>query len=297
MSKYINPYTDFGFKKLFGEEANKDLLIDFLNSFLPQRHQVASLTFRNPNYTGFVESERNAFFDIFCTAKNGEYFIVEMQKAKHNFFKDRALFYVSYPIREQAKKGKEWSFELPPIYFLAVLDFILDETKEKQKVLQTISLKDQDCEEFYEKLQFIFLQMPTFSKQENELISHQDKWLYFLKYLPSLEHIPAILQEPIFEKGFTIAEVAKLSKKEHAIYEQSVLKYAEIKGVVDTAFSDGENKGKIEGIKEGKIEGIKEGAYKKALETAQKMKLKGFDKKTISEITGLSEEDLNALSE
>jgi predicted transposase/invertase (TIGR01784 family) len=236
------------FKKLFGEEANKDLLIDFLNSFLPQKHQIASLTFRNPNYTGFVETERNAFFDIFCTAKTGEHFIVEMQKAnrsgdRHNFFKDRALFYVSYPIRQQAQKGKEWTFELPPIYFLAILDFILDENKEKQKVLQIITLKDQDCEEFYDKLQFIFLQMPTFEKTETELISHQEKWLYFLKYLPNLEHIPAILQEPIFEKGFGIAEVAKLTKKEHAIYEQSLLKYAEIKGVVDTAFSDGEIKG------------------------------------------------------
>jgi predicted transposase/invertase (TIGR01784 family) len=176
-----------------------------------------------------------------------------MQKAnrsgdRHNFFKDRALFYVSYPIREQAEKGKNWTFELPPIYFLAVLDFILDEKKEKQKVLQTITLKDQDCEEFYEKLQFIFLQMPTFSKNETELISHQEKWLYFLKNLTDFDQIPAILKEPIFEKGFGIAEVAKLTKKEHAIYEQSLLKYAEIKGVVDTAFSDGKIEGKIEVI-------------------------------------------------
>ncbi|MFN3488064.1 MAG: Rpn family recombination-promoting nuclease/putative transposase [Emticicia sp.] len=242
MSKYINPYTDFGFKKLFGEEANKDLLIDFLNSFLPQEHQIQTLSFRNPNYVGLVESERNAFFDIFCTAKSGQQFIVEMQKAKHNFFKDRALFYVSYPIREQSEKGKDWSFELPPIYFLAILDFKLDERKEREKVLRTVELKDQDCEVFYDKLKFIFIQMPSFKKQEQDLLTHQDKWLYFLKNLTDFDQIPSILKEPIFEKGFGVAEIAKLSREDYNYYEQSLLKYAEIKGIIDTAFGDGEKK-------------------------------------------------------
>ncbi len=84
MSKYINPYTDFGFKKLFGEEANKDLLIDFLNQLLPEYHQVAKLTFRNNENLSEFAFERSAIFDIHCESQSGERFIVEMQKAKVN---------------------------------------------------------------------------------------------------------------------------------------------------------------------------------------------------------------------
>ncbi|TAF68052.1 MAG: hypothetical protein EAZ55_00890, partial [Cytophagales bacterium] len=87
MAKYINPYTDFGFKKLFGEEANKDLLIDFLNQLLPPRHQIADLNFRNPESLGDLPAERKAIFDIHCVALSGERFIVEMQKAKLKYFK------------------------------------------------------------------------------------------------------------------------------------------------------------------------------------------------------------------
>ncbi len=98
--KYINPYTDFGFKKLFGEEANKDLLTDFLNQILPPKHQIKTLTFKNPDHLGEFVGERKAVFDIFCEGENGEKFIVEMQKAKMQFFKDRAIFYTTFPIRE-----------------------------------------------------------------------------------------------------------------------------------------------------------------------------------------------------
>ncbi len=106
--KYINPYTDFGFKKLFGEEGNKDLLIDFLNQLLPPHHQIAELTFRNTETLADLPVDRKAIFDIHCMATSGERFVVEMQKAKVKFFKDRSLFYVTFPIRDQAEKG-EWS--------------------------------------------------------------------------------------------------------------------------------------------------------------------------------------------
>lgn len=121
-AKYLNPYTDFGFKKLFGEEGNKDLLIDFLNQLLPERHQIAELNFRNSERLADSPFERNAIFDIHCTATSGERSIVEMQKAKVKFFKDRSLFYVTFPIRDQAEKGS-WSFKLNPIYLVALLDF------------------------------------------------------------------------------------------------------------------------------------------------------------------------------
>jgi predicted transposase/invertase (TIGR01784 family) len=260
MSKYINPYTDFGFKKLFGEEANKDLLIDFLNQMLPPVHQIQTLTFKNPEKLPDAAKERKAFFDIECQSVTGEAFIVEMQKAKVKFFKDRALFYTTFPIREQAKKGVDWNFELKPIYFIAILDFLYDESLERAKFWRDVQLTDQDCEPFYEKLHFKFLQMPAFTKTAEELVTKFDKWAYFLKNLETFQDIPSILNEPIFEKAFETSRLTNMSAKQRTIYEKSQLDYLGVKAVSATAWEEGKTEGiaigKEEGIVIGKEEGI-----------------------------------------
>ena len=221
--KYFNPYTDFGFKKLFGEEANKDLLIDFLNQLLPDYHQIATLEFKNVENNNDTAKERRAIFDIYCQTDNGNRFIVEMQKAKVKFFKDRALFYSTFPIKDQAKKG-DWDFQLLPVYFIAILDFHYDEKEEKRKFRRDVSLKDQEGDEFYDKLHFKFLQMPLFKKQAHELETHFDKWIYFLKNLESFDHIPNILNEPIFKKGFEIARISHLEPDQYEDYQKSFQK-------------------------------------------------------------------------
>jgi len=278
ISKYFNPYTDFGFKKLFGEEASKDLLVDFLNQLLPERHQIAQLSFKNTENMSDTQEERKSIFDIYCESKTGEKFIVEMQKAKMNFFKDRSLFYSTFPLREQAQKG-EWDFYLLPVYFIAILDFIYDEQEEERKFRRDVCLKDQDGDIFYDKLHFKFLQMPLFTQQEHELVTHFDKWVYFLKHLEDFDHIPAILNEPIFQKGFEIAEVSHLSSDQYDAYLKSRLSYNESKAVKDTAFSDGKAEGKLEG----------------KLEIAKAMLAKGFDSATIAEITQLTQQEIEAL--
>lgn len=274
MARYINPYTDFGFKKLFGEEANKDLLMDFLNQLLPVHHQIADLFFKNVEQLPDLPTERKAIFDIHCKAISGEHFVVEMQKAKINFFKDRSLFYLTFPIREQAKRG-EWDFRLTPIYMIAILDFEYDEDEERRKFLRHIQLKDQDCDVFYDKLHFKFIQMPMFTKEEHELETHFDKWIYFLKKLETFDDIPEILKEPIFEKAFKTAEVANMSNIQKYEYEQSRLSYLEVKEAVNTAEMDGVKKTKYE--------------------IARKMKQKGLPNKDISDFTGLTTDEVDNL--
>ena len=283
MSRYINPYTDFGFKRLFGEEANKDLLIDFLNTFLPEKHRVKTLNFRNTEQLGPIALDRKAVFDIFCEAESGEKFIVEMQKAKQHFFKDRSLFCTAFPIREQAEKGEGWLFELQAIYFIGILDFKYDEKEERQKFLRDVTLKDQDGDLFYDKLRFIFLQMPRFIKTEEELETHQDKWFYFLKNLTSFDEIPAILREPVFEQAFATAEVARMSRQEYQRYEADRMVYWTNNAAFHTAITEGEEKGRAEGKAEEKIE------------IARNMKIKGLDTPLISEMTGLSPEEIERL--
>ncbi|MFN0204051.1 MAG: Rpn family recombination-promoting nuclease/putative transposase [Bacteroidia bacterium] len=273
MAKYINPYTDFGFKKLFGEEGNKNLLKSFLNQLLPEHHQIADLTFQNVEKLPDTQEERKAFFDIHCISSRGERFIVEMQKAKVDFFKDRSLYYLSYPIREQAKQ-KEWSFELSAVYFIAVLDFWYED-KKTAEFYRFVTLKDQKNELFYDKLGLIYLQMPAFKKTENELTDKFDKWAYFLKNLEKFEEIPQILNEEVFQQAFTVAELAKMTKAQREDYEKSRLNYIGFKQATETAEKDGLKKGLEQGLEQGKIE------------IAKRMKEKGMPYEEISELTGL----------
>jgi predicted transposase/invertase (TIGR01784 family) len=277
MAKYINPYTDFGFKKLFGEEGNKNLLIDFLNQLLPLHHQIESLTFQNVEQMPDASEERKAFFDIHCKSASGERFIVEMQKAKVDFFKDRSLYYLTYPIREQGQRG-EWNFELSAIYFIAVLDFWY-EPERTAKFHRYIVLKDQDNEPFYDKLGFIYLQMPAFKKTETELQTHFDKWAYFLKNLEKLEDIPQILNEPVFAQASNTAEVANFSKQQREDYEKSRLSYIGIKQVTETAEKDG----------------VKKGEQKRNVEIAKNLKQMGLSNIDIQKATGLTEEEIEKL--
>lgn len=265
MAIYINPYTDFGFKKLFGDEANKLLLIDFLNALLPAYHQIDDLSFHNAEALPDGSDERKAFFDIHCKGKNGERFIVEMQKAKVKHFKDRSLYYTTYPIREQAQRG-DWNFRLNHIYFIAVLDFLYDENLSTAKFLRHITLKDQDNDIFYDKLRLTYLQMEAFVKQEHELETKIDKWAYFLKNLENFDHIPQILNEPIFEQAFETAKVANLNREQKYHYENSRLQYIGAREIATTAKEEGREEGREE-----------ERAKTKAKETATilKMRTKG----------------------
>lgn len=253
--KYINPFTDFGFKKLFGSEPNKDLLIDFLNQVvLPEQHRITELSYTRNEHLGATELDRKAIFDLYCIGRNGERFIVEMQKAKQNYFKDRSVFYASFPIQEQAKRG-EWDFQLTEIYTVGVLDFVFSEDADEKEVRHEVKLKDQNGRVFYKKLTFVYLEMPHFTKTEDELETTYDKWLYVLKHLPYLDSKPKALQEKVFDQLFAVAEIAKFTSDEMNAYEQSLKYYRDLKNVIDTAILEGETKGRLEGIKEGEIKG------------------------------------------
>lgn len=273
--KYINPFTDFGFKKLFGSEPNKELLIDFLNEVvLPEQRRIIDLNYKNNERLGSFELDRKAIFDLYCVGTNGERFIVEMQKAKQNYFKDRSVYYSTFPIQEQAIRG-DWDFKLSEIYTVGILDFVFTEDKEEKKVRHEVKLKDQDSEVFYDKLTFIYLEMPNFFKSENELKSTYDKWLYVLKHLPNLENRPKTLQEKVFAKLFEVAEIAKFSPAEKEEYEESLKTYRDLKNVIDTS--------KMEGKLEEKIE-----VALKAIE-------ENLPINVISRLTGLSEAEIQKL--
>ena len=247
-TKYINPYTDFGFKKSFGEEASKPLLLDFLNTLLPESGKIVDLTLKNSEQLGETEEKRRAVYDIYCENEKGEKFIVELQKAKQNYFRERNTYYATFPIREQGEKG-DWDFNLKAVYCIGILDFTFDNGKsdmDKGEYEHTIKLKNQNGKTFYEKLTFIYFEMPNFKKSEEELETRLDQWLYFIKHLEDFQVIPNIIADEVFQRAFDKAELAKLDPKEMEEYERSLKIFRDLNGAFTTAHDDGKVEGKIE---------------------------------------------------
>lgn len=276
--KYINPFTDFGFKRLFGEEPNKDLLLDFLNELLKEEQgEIKDLTYLKNEHVGSTEIDRKAIFDLYCENEKGEKFIVELQKTKQNFFKDRTIYYSTFPIREQAKRA-DWNYELKAVYTIAILDFVFDEDKDSpEKFRYDIKLTDIETNKvFYDKLTFIYLEMPKFNKDIDQLNSRFEKWLYVLRNLNRLDSVPNKLQERIFEKLFEVAEIAKFNPDQIRLYEDSLKYYRDMKNSLDTA------------REEGKIEGIEE----RNIQIARQMLTDNEPVDKISKYTGLTSEQI-----
>ena len=291
--RYISLLTDFGFKRIFGTAPNKDLLINFLNSLFDGKQVIKNIMHLNSEHLGDRSSARKAIFDVYCEAENGEKFIVEMQNAFQEFFKDRALYYSTFPIREQAKKGSEWDFSLTHIYTIALLNFDMhDEAFDADKICHTVKLCDIETNRvFYHKLDFIYVEISKFNKTENELDTLYDKWLYVLKNLSRLEKRPKALVGKGLDRLFEEAEIAKFTPAELREYEDSLKAYRDIKNSLDTAKKEGRAEGRAEGLAEGRAEGRTEGI----MSTARNLKLMGLSVADIMKATGLSEDDIMKL--
>jgi predicted transposase/invertase (TIGR01784 family) len=291
-STFINPFTDFGFKKIFGEEASKPHLMDFLNSLLPQYAQITELSFKNLEQLPAIENHRKAVYDIYCRGENGEYFIVELQKIKQINFKDRALYYATFPIQDQAPKG-DWDYRLAAVYCIGVLGFTFDDDRANvQEVVHTVKLKDQNNQEFYDKLTFIYLEMPNFDKPLEALNTRLDKWLYFIKNLEDLQSIPELFKtEEAFLSAFETAKLANLESNEQDVYRQS------LKILRDnfSAFKTAREEGLAEGEARGRAAGLLEGKTEAKLEIARNLRVAGLTNVQIKAATGLTDTDLERL--
>lgn len=288
--KYINPYTDFGFKLLFGTAMNKELLISFLNALLFKEETVKDVTYLNTEHLGTQEYDRRAVFDVYCENDKGEKFLVEMQKGEQQFFKDRSVFYATFPIREQAKRG-EWNYELKAVYTIGILNFTFDDM-DPEYFHHEVKLVDLGTRKiFYDKLTFIYLEMPKFNKREDELETMFDKWLFVLRNLSTLLDRPRALQERVFDRLFEAAEIAKFTRTEMSEYWDSLKNFRDLYSVISTA----EKKGREEGREEGLQEGLQKGIEEERIKNAVRMKQKGYPLEDIVEITGLSIEEIREL--
>ena len=293
--RYVNPYTDFAFKLLFGTDLNKEILIGFLNALFSGRQVIKDVTYLNTEHLGSREADRRAVFDVYCENEKGEKILIEMQKGEQQFFKDRSIYYATFPIREQAIKGEIWNYELKAVYIIGILNFTFDDTDPSRFHHEVKLMETTTHEVFYEKLNFVYLEMPKFHKTEQELETLFDKWMFVLKNLARLMERPAALQERVFNRLFEAAEIAKFSPEKLYAYEESLKVYRDWNNVIDTATQKGEAKGIAKGRAEGIAEGMVKGELIKARAIARNLKNAGLSITEIAAATGLSAEEIHSL--
>ena len=295
MSKFINPFTDYGFKLIFGREVSKVLLIEFLNDLLEGERVITDLTFLNNEQLPDYPEGRGIIYDVYCTTDTGEKIIVEMQNRMQSNFKERSIFYLSRAIVNQGRTGHDWKFEIKAVYGVFLMNFIMDKNI---KLRTDVILADKETGElFSEKFRQIFIALPLFKKSEEECETNFERWIYILNNMETLKRLPFKARKAVFEKLEEIADVASMSPKERELYDNSVKVYRDYLVTMDAAEKEGIKKGMKEGMKEGLKKGLEEGleeGLKKGREealnifqTAIDMKKQGIDNQLIAEKTGL----------
>ena len=302
--RYLNPLTDFGFKRLFGTEMNKELLISFLNALFHDK-DIRDVSYLNSEQLGDSEDDRRSVFDVYCEDAQGDKFVVEMQNVYQEFFKDRSVYYATIPIRDQGRKG-DWDFELKAVYTVGVLNFCL--TDDPGHYVHEVKLVDLGTKEvFYDKLTFAYIEIPKFNKDEEHLDTMWDKWMFVLRNLSHLMDRPPALQERVFTRLFEQAEIAKLSKTELRNYTYGMDTLRDYKNGLATAKKQGIALGRQEGIHLGRQEGIalgtekgialgkEEGIALTSRKIALSLKEMGMSVPDIIKATGLSAEEIKKL--
>lgn len=252
MGRYIDLLTDFGFKKVFDSEPNKDVLIAFLNELFKGRRVIRDLVYNPQENSGPATHCRKSIFDVTCTEADGTTFIVEVQRASQQFFADRAIFYTASSIYEQGPKGnKHWDFELKEVYFIGVANFNFNNYPPGQYLRRVRLVEEETGFVYYNKLEFIFLELPNFTLKESDINTGLERWLYVLRNMGQLAEIPVTLCDVVFQKLFKIAKVANLKAEEYMLYQKDLLdrwtEYAVLKTAEEKGMAEGEAKGKTKG--------------------------------------------------
>ena len=294
MGKYINPFTDWGFKRLFGQEFSKDLLISFLNDLLVDEMHIRDVTFKDKEQLADSKDLRGCIFDIYCDTDDGNHFIVEMQNRWVPFFVNRSIYYASKAIVGQRKKTIEQKpalYQLMPVYVVCLMNF-MPKDNAVSKFRTDVALYEKGSQDvFSDNLHFIYLSLPFFDKKAEECESDFDKWIYVLKHMEALERMPFTAQKKIFKRLAELADSRCLSQEEQEKYDESLKAADDYYGVLMSYYMNGIDEGEAKGFAKGEARG----SYHKSLDIAKKMLLKGMDDDSIMELTGLTHEQLHQL--
>ena len=282
MAKYINPFTDVGFKRIFGQELSKPLLLDFLNSLFEGEKHIVNLTFLDKEQPALFVEDRSLIYDIYCETDEGEKIIVEMQNKSQPFFKNRSIYYVSESIARQGERGSSWNYEIDSVYLVAFLNFSPLDFKKQFRTDVVLAEKDTK-EQFSDKLRMIYLQLPLFKKEADECENQVERWIYLLKNMEILNRLPWAAQSAVFKKLESIADVSAMTRAERLQYDEALKKYRDTISV-------------FEGVRmEGRMEGNAEGRENEKKATIQRLLASGASVDIIAIATGMTEADVKLL--
>ena len=281
MAQFINPFSDWGFKHIFGREISKDLLICFLNELFAGEFVIKSLAFGNKEQIGLSKDSREVIFDIYCTTDEGKEIIVEMQNRGQEHFIDRALYYTSRVIVNQGIKG-EWDYDIRPVYTICFMNFI-DPLLPLGKFRTDMILADRDNGKMVsDKIRMVYLMLPFFEKTETECETDFERWIFVLKNMNTFERMPFLAKNAVFKKLAEISDLRTLSKKDMDKYEDSIRimrdAYATYKYAIKTGLEDGRKQGLEEGMAQGIEKGMAQGIEKGMAQGIEKGMAQGIEK-------------------
>ncbi|MDD5216276.1 MAG: Rpn family recombination-promoting nuclease/putative transposase [Methylococcales bacterium] len=274
--KFVDPKTDIAFKKIFGNEAHKEILIEFLNEILELEYPIADVTILNSYQPLKLGGLKETLLDIKAEDTQQREFLVEMRGEKELAFAKRAMYYTSKAYSQQLGKGEKYHL-LKPTIFLGILDFIL--FSHENTISRHLILDHQTKQHELKDLEFNFIELPKFLKQEHKLETVAEKWLYFIKQADDLDHIPANANTSALKQAYEIAEQHTWSADELEVYESQEIEIVKTRNMIDSA--------RVEGKTEGKIEG--------KVEIAKTMLAEGFDLETITKVTKLTLKEVRGL--
>lgn len=277
--QFVDVKTDIAFKKIFGSEQHKDILIGFLNAVLELEgdRRIKSVTLKNPWQPPDIPILKETILDIRAVDNRGISFIVEMQVKDTNFFDKRAMYYTAKAYTGQIKKGENYP-KLNQVIFIGILDF--NSFEGDNYLTRHLILNCETMKQDLRDLEFNFIELKKFNKQEEELESIIEKWIYFIKNAENLTMIPKSAAEiPELNEAYTLAAMNAWTEEELEIYE-----YWQIRDAADIyGMEEQFGKGKLEGKLEGKIE------------IALEMIKDGESNDKIRKYTGLTDEEIEGL--
>ena len=278
--------VDYGFKYIFKESGKKQLIIRPLNEIFGLN--IEDITIDDSEQLGHTKEDRKASFDLFCKTKDKRKFVIEVQIAQQKYFLERSLFYTTFPISKSAPKDKskreKWDYNYPPVFFFGLLNFPLrhlDPTlADKKQFIHMFTIRDEQTNELMtDRIRFAFLEVKRFDKKKEDCHTFEDRFLFILKNLPKFAEKPELWDDPYFEAMIQEAEYANMTDAQQQAYLSSLKARWDYQNTIDFA----------------REEGVEHGKEVQAKEIARRMLKKGMSIADIVEITGLTEEQIQAL--
>ena len=241
---YINPFADWSFKRFFGQEVNKDLLISFLNEVLAGEQHIRDVTFLDKEQLGETKGDRNVIYDIYCTTDSGKQFIVEIQNQYQANFIDRSIYYTARSVVGQGRKGSDWKYSLTPVYTICLMNFNVQEGTPKKFRTDVILADRENGDPVNDKIRLIYLMLPLFPiTRAEDCKTNFDRWIYILTNMETMEQMPFTDIDKVFKRLDEVGRHLSLNKEENEQYEESLKAYRDTRNCFLTAIELGEKEG------------------------------------------------------